>query len=186
MYKFLFLMSHHGSNYRYFSKNLSSHPEIDLMTSDESFIYDSYESIKYLQEQPHKCCHAAGIYMDEILFNYKFQRKALLPNCFFIFYLGEPRTSLQNLVDQMGDVNVAIRHYLFRLQGMYEYIVRTKGLIVTWEDWRLKDVQERLILKDGFEGETSFHRFDVDYSIAKKAEKIYESFWLKVEAFHKA
>lgn len=137
MAKFLFLMSHLGSNSNDLFEYLKQHPNIDGFKTD--LIYDDLSTLDNLKQNHHKLENSASVYMDEILHNYRFQKNILNIDAKFIFYFGEPRSSINNI-----ELKNPLAYYSFRLQGMYEYIIRTKGFVIHWNNWRLEELNKYL------------------------------------------
>lgn len=178
-------MTHIGANTQPFIQVLTKNPDIELFRSPDSWMYSDYDSFNYLSVQNHKAAHAAAIYMDEICHNFKFQRNMILPNCEFIFYLDEPRASINRIAKEYGEKE-GIRYYTYRLQGLYEYMVRTKGIIATWKNWNLEAIVSKLNLRKPLIGEieNSIIEESVSYEITLKAERVYEDLLFKTKSFH--
>lgn len=178
-------MTHVGAKTDQFIQVLKNNPDIDIFRSPDSWIYNNYDSFNYLSTQNHKAAHSAAIYMDEIQYNFKFQRNMILPNCKFIFYLGEPRTSINEILKQYGKKE-GIRYYIYRLQGLYEYIVRTKGIIITWDNWNLEKVALNLELRKPLIGKNEDINYEelAPYELILKAQKAYEDLLFKIKPFH--
>lgn len=185
MKQFLFLMTHVGAETSNFCKVLTKNPVIELFRSSDEWMYNNYDSFNYLSVQNHKAANAAAIYMDEICYNFKFQRNMILQNCKFIYYIGEPRASIHKIVETYGEN--ALKYYLFRLQGLYEYIIRTKGIVVTWKNWHLDEIEKYLNLRVPLIGEPEEElnvKGNASYELVIRAEKTYEDLLYKIETFH--
>lgn len=180
MKNFLFLMTHVGSDVSQFRRALTQHPDIDFFQSPSDHIYDGYDSLDYLSKRNHKAAHAAAIYMDQIEHNHRFQKVMLLPEIKFVFYLGDPRTS----IGKTGFEN-PVRYYTYRLQGLYEYIVRTGGVVATHDNWKLEEISQQLNLRGELSGSPEAIEEAVDYGLASKAQKVYDDFLHKLKALDK-
>jgi len=178
-------MTHVGAETGQFCRVLTKNPVIELFRSPDEWIYNNYDSFNYLSVQNHKAANAAAIYMDEICHNFRFQRNMILQNCKFIYYIGEPRTTMHKIVETYGDN--ALKYYLFRLQGLYEYIVRTKGVVATWKNWRLNEINKYLNLRVPLSGEPEevVVKETASYELVRRAERAYEDLLYKVETLHK-
>lgn len=171
-------MTHVGSDVHHFRRTLTAHPDIDFFQTPMTHIYDGYDSLNYLNNANHKASHAAAIFMDQIEHNYRFQKKMLLPEFKYIFYIGEPRTSMHNIHETS-----TVLYYTYRLQGIYEYIVRTKGLVITHDNWKLDEVEKYLNLRGGLTGEPqpTVLQERASYESVLKAQRVYDDFLHKLK-----
>lgn len=175
-------MTHIGSNSDDLIKPITNHSEIDLIKSSDDFIYDKFESLQYLSLQNHKNSNATAIYTDELNYNYKFT-KQLIKNNYFVFYFGEPKKSINRIKNKGYTEKNALLYYIFRLQGMYEYIVRTKGIISTWKNKNLPALSKYLNLKDEIKNinvEESTNETSVSYKTELFAEDVFNKFMYKI------
>lgn len=125
MEKVLFLMSHLGSGSDKLYEVLKSHPKI--YDPNINIIYENYEDIDYLLRQPHKVNNVSAIYIQQILYNHQFVSKQLCKFCNFVFFLGNPRTSISQIIKMGYSEENALSYYSFRLYGLYVYYVRSFG-----------------------------------------------------------
>lgn len=147
MRKVLFLISHLGSGSTDLFDTLQACPRIDGYRTEN--IYDHPDKLFLLTSSVHKRDNAAAIYMDELLYNHSLTFKPLCNFCKFVFFVREPRGSLNQLVsEKIYNAERAARYYRYRLRGIYEYICRVRTApVVTWDDLKagnLKSVEEYL------------------------------------------
>ena len=132
----LFLASHLGSGSDHLFRTLASLPRIEGIRTGMS--YDHYDKIESLVANPHKYNKSNAIWMDELLYNHSFTCKHLLPYLKFVFVLREPAGSLAQMVAEGWSLEEASRYYRYRLVGLCEYAVRSRGLVLTHD--RMGDV----------------------------------------------
>lgn len=139
MKKVLFLATHLGSGSDTLFNVLTSHPRIDGFKTNMS--YDHYDKIEQLISNPHKNNRSNSIWMDMLLYNYSFVCKPLIEMCYFVFLIREPKGSLAEIIST-GDYTVesASRYYRYRLRGLCEYAIRSKGVILVQD--RLSDLNK--------------------------------------------
>ena len=125
MEKVLFLMSHLGSGSDKFYQILKAHPKID--DPGINIVYENYEDIEYLRNKPHKVNNVSAIYMQHILYNHQFVSKKLCRLCNFVFYLGNPRSTISRIIQMGYSESNALNYYNFRLYGLYVYYIRSYG-----------------------------------------------------------
>ena len=181
-------MTHIGANFDAFKASVTLHPDIDFFQTPDHWIYNNCESLDYLSTKRHKNLHAASIYGDILLFNHKFQRKLIKPCYQFIFYAGEPVSSIQLIHNQGYEEDQALSYYLFRLQGLYEFAVRTNGIIARHDDWKLEEIFDYLKLQKP----NTMHTNQIEEvtlklknTTIKQAEKAYANFLVKTNALTK-
>lgn len=142
--KNLFLMSHVGADYGRLIDCLEEVPEIQCCYTEMN--YDHPDRFIALSESPHKCYNAASIYMDLILQNRRFQRNMIFPSLKFIFYFGEPKSSITKVAEEVGMEN-ALAHYAMRLEGMYEFACRSRGVLCKWDSFDLENIRQYVGIK---------------------------------------
>jgi hypothetical protein len=132
-------MSHLGCDSSLFDA-LSSHPNIDGFRTGA--IYEHHDDIVSLTSSCHKMDNANSIYMDELIHNYSFSCKSIIPHVKFVYYLSEPGQSLKRIMELGYSRRDAVRYYRYRLWGLYEYMARSRGFLVTFSDKDLSGLAE--------------------------------------------
>jgi len=185
MNKILFLMSHIGANSSHLYDILSQHPFIEGFRSDK--VYDHPDALNLLLMNKHKNDTAAAVYMDELLHNYRLTCKPISKICKFVFLLGEPKASINRIVADGYDLDAAVRYYCYRLRGMLEYYVRSKGVICKPQESDPVKITDYLELTEPLKWKEPNNDFEdvVPYSAVKECENCYDRYLHYLETLDK-
>lgn len=175
MKKILFVCSHLYSGSSELCELLSTNFRIQQFSAKP---YINPLNLLYLSNRKHKCNNRSAIYLDELLFNHDLSIKLAYEKCNFIYYLGSPRLTLEQLCYSGIKPLYALRYYTFRLRRLCEMAYRTPGALFLNHG----DLPESIPLIENYLGVKGFvvneqvhSEFpSVSFDFVKLAEESYE------------
>lgn len=136
MKKLTLLCSHVFSGSTALYEAMIGNPRVQGSKTDRVSVYETGVDLLRAVSEPHKIGNRAGVYVDELLFNYQVSTKLVYENCSFVFVVRPPRAVLEHMVGTLRHTpDSAARSYLFRLRRLCEMSKRTGGgILLTWDD----------------------------------------------------
>jgi len=185
----LLLVSHLGASSNALFDALNKNSRIQGFRTDRP--YYNTDTLQHLTAYEHKLRNTAAIYMDELLYNFKFAAKNLYKICKFVYLIREAKPSLNKIIAKGYSQYAADNYYRYRLRRICEMAKRTPGApLLTWEDMvsgrGFPLIEEYLNLKEPIKKiNVGPEATDVvKYKIAEKAQEAYERHFLYLKKFN--
>lgn len=132
MRRVLFLTSHLCSGSEVLFESLCTHSKIEGYRTN--FVYSSFLDLLRLTEFSHKENNSSSIYMDELLFNHSISSKIIYEMAYYIFYLRNPRDTINEIVSCLGYTYAsAVSYYILRLKRLSYIAKKSKCVLFTPE-----------------------------------------------------
>lgn len=177
MKRIILVVTHLGSGSNVLCYNLAQSRIIQW--AQDGIIYDDPSAIESILSIKHKYSSIVGLYVNEVVYNYQISHKEIYNFCDFLYFIRDPRTSINVL--KLKDASFAVDYYIFRLRRIYEMAKETKGVFLTWNDLisgkgmpfllKVLNLPENLEFQD-IKSDKRF--IDLPKSLLKKAEDAYE------------
>lgn len=133
MKKAVLIVSHEGSGSSALCEILNRNPRVQF--THPNLVYNHPEVVESLTNHPHKLSNSAAVWLDEILHNFYFTNKAIYQFCRFIYFIREPKPTLNMIVDMKANAPGMTRYYCYRLRRICEMARSTPGsMFLTWDD----------------------------------------------------
>lgn len=185
MNKFVFVVSHLGSEYLQLLDILNTNPQIQIQNTN--FIYFNPTSLEPILKLEHKLPNSSAIYGDCLLRNFNLQTKNLYSLCKFIYLIGPAKPSINRIISQLNiEPLFAYRYYCYRLRRIYEMIRENPGVVVNTQKIQesLDEVKNYLDLTEELKGDLTESPFEdiAPFEIVKYCEERYEYYLYKIRS----
>ena len=185
MNRFVFVISHLGSDYLSLIDSLNNHPQIQIY--DTNSFYNSPISLEPILNLEHKLPNSSAIYGDCINKNINLQTKELYLICKFIYLIDPPKLALNKIIHfEKVDHLYAMRYYTYRLRRIYEIAKEASGVLVNTQKFKesLKEISQYLELSEECKGEfvTVPTENIVSFETLKHCEERYEYYLYKINS----
>ena len=187
MNKILLIVSHLESGSDSLVQNLDSGVRLQRLNFN---LYSNLDclSFKRLNTQYRK---RPEIYLDHILYNHEFSCKELFKYLNFVYVIGDPKKSLDNIVrNKTYDERTACNYYCFRVRRIYEMIKKSSDCLVFFDEDLQNDetynkihqmlgIKDKIKIKNNTQDKKEIY---IDRSIMSEAESFYEKYRYKIKS----
>ena len=131
------------------------------------------------------------VYFDHILYNHEFSCKELFKYLNFVYVVGDPKKSLDNIVcNKIYDERTACNYYCFRIRRIYEMIKKSGDCLVFFDEDLQNDetynkIHQMLVIKDKIKIKNKTQdkkEIYIDRNIMIEAESFYEKYRYKIKS----
>ena len=188
MNKFVFVVSHLGSDYLNLINALNNHPKIQIF--DNNCIYRNPLSLKITCSLEHKLLNSSAIYGDCLLRNVNLQTNDLYSICKFIYLIDSAKPSLNKIIANTNNFNIefAARYYCYRLRRIYEMMKCNFGVFVDTQKFSesLLEISKYLDLTESCSGEFLETPYEnvIPSDILQYCEERYEYYLYKIRSIN--
>lgn len=185
MNKFVFVVSHLGSDYLKLVDVLNSNPQIQIQNTN--FIYFNPISLEPILRSEHKLLNSSAIYGDCLLKNFNLQTKSLYSLCKFIYFISPAKYSINRIMSELGVQPLfASRYYCYRLRRIYEMVRENSGVFVNTQKFQdsLNEIKNYLDLTEELNGNFEESPFEdiAPFEVVKYCEERYEYYLYKIKS----
>jgi hypothetical protein len=131
------------------------------------------------------------VYFDHILYNHEFSCKELFKYLNFIYVVGDPKKSLDNIVhNKTYDERTACNYYCFRVRRIYEMIKKSNDCLVFFNEdihndetynkiHQMIGIKDKIKIKNNIQDKKEIY---IDRNIMSEAERFYEKYRYKIKS----
>jgi hypothetical protein len=187
MNKILLIVSHLESGSDSLIQNLDSGVRLQRLNFN---LYSNLDCLSFKRPNT-EYRKRPKVYFDHILYNHEFSCKELFKYLNFVYVVGDPKKSLDNIVsNKTYDERTACNYYCFRVRRIYEMIKKSNDCLVFFDEDLQKDetynkihqmigIKDKIKIKNNKQDKKEIY---IDRNIMSEAESFYEKYRYKIKS----
>jgi len=186
MNKILLIVSHLESGSESLVQNLDSGVKLQRLNFN---LYSNLDCLSFKRPNT-EYRKRPKVYFDHILYNHEFSCKELFKYLNFVYIVGDPKKSLDNIVhNKTYDERTACNYYCFRIRRIYEMIKKSNDCLVFFDedlhnDETYNKIHQIIGIKDKIKIKNNTQdkkEINIDRNIMNEAESFYEKYRYKIK-----
>jgi hypothetical protein len=186
MNKILLIVSHLESGSESLVQNLDSGVKLQRLNFN---LYSNLDCLSFKRPNT-EYRKRPKVYFDHILYNHEFSCKELFKYLNFVYVIGNPKKSLDNIVhNKTYDERTACNYYCFRVRRIYEMIKKSNDCLVFFDEDLQNDetynkihqmlgIKDKIKIKNKIQDKKEIY---IDRNIMSEAERFYEKYRYKIK-----
>jgi hypothetical protein len=187
MNKILLIVSHLESGSESLVQNLDSGVKLQRLNFN---LYSNLDCLSFKRPNT-EYRKRPKVYFDHILYNHEFSCKELFKYLNFVYVVGDPKKSLDNIVhNKTYDERTACNYYCFRVRRIYEMIKKSNDCLVFFDEDLQNDetynkihqtigIKDKIKIKNNTQDKKEIY---IDRNIMNEAESFYEKYRYKIKS----
>jgi hypothetical protein len=187
MNKILLIVSHLESGSNILIQNLDSGVRLQSLNFN---LYSNLDCLSFKRPNT-EYKKRPKVYFDHILYNHEFSCKELFKYLSFVYVIGDPKKSLDNIVyNKTYDERTACNYYCFRVRRIYEMIKKSNNCLAFFDEDLQNDetynkihqmlgIKDKIKIKNNTQDKKEIY---IDRNIMSEAERFYEKYRYKIKS----
>ena len=187
MNKILLIVSHLESGSDILVQNLDSGARLQRLNFN---LYSNLDCLSFKRPNT-EYRKRPKVYFDHILYNHEFSCKELFKYLNFVYVIGDPKKSLDNIVsNKTYGERTACNYYCFRVRRIYEMIKKSNNCLVFFDEdlqndetynkiYQMLGIKDKIKIKNKTQDKKEIY---IDRNIMSEAESFYEKYRYKIKS----